>query len=81
MGTSNLKSVASVRETVSQAKWEARAYQMQMQTLAGGAPLTALPAELIEKASQQALHWKHIRKLEWPALKKLLDEKEPDYKN
>ncbi len=58
-----------------------RACQMQVQTLAGGVPLTELSDELIEKVPQQAFHWEHMGKLEWPALKKLLDEKEPDYKN
>lgn len=58
-----------------------RACQMQVQTLAGGVPLTELPDELIEKVPQQAFHWRHMGKLEWPALRKLLDDKEPDYKN
>lgn len=58
-----------------------RACQMQVQTLAGGVPLTELSDELIEKVPQQAFHWEHMGKLEWPALKKLLNEKEPDYKN
>ncbi len=58
-----------------------RACQMQVQTLAGGAALTELPEELIEKVPQQAVHWRHMGKFEWPALMKLLDDTEPDYKN
>lgn len=58
-----------------------RACQMQVQTLAGGVPLTELSDDLINKVPEQAFHWQHMGKLEWPALKKLLDDKESDYKN
>ncbi|MEM7084128.1 MAG: class II aldolase/adducin family protein [Pseudomonadota bacterium] len=57
-----------------------RACAVQIAAMSTGQTLAVPPASLREKTAQDYAHFPH-GKYEWPALLRLLDEQEPDYKS
>lgn len=71
---------ASVGEAYVLMYYLERSCQVQMRVLASGAEYTKVAPEICRNAAAQYEMFPH-GKYEWPALKRLLDQRAPDYRN